>query len=113
MTPNPQSRPGRRRSGLLVTVVLSLLALALVGAGCAGGYGATTTAAPSSGTTTGESRGGAAQVTMQGFAFNPATITIKAGGTVTWTNQDGVNHNATAAAAGNAYYSRTTPRDSR
>lgn len=97
MTPNPRSRPGQRRTGLLVTAVLSLLALTLVAAGCSGGYGTATTAVPSSGTAPGTSDGGAAQVTMQNFAFNPATITIKAGDTVTWTNQDGVDHNATAA----------------
>lgn len=35
-------------------------------------------------------------VTIQNMAFAPATITVKAGDTVTWTNQDGVGHSATA-----------------
>jgi plastocyanin len=34
-------------------------------------------------------------VTMQGFNFSPASITVAVGGTVTWTNQDGVPHTAT------------------
>lgn len=33
---------------------------------------------------------------MQGMAFGPQTVTIKVGDTVTWTNKDGVRHNATA-----------------
>ncbi len=40
---------------------------------------------------TGEQSGSA--VTMQGIAFSPATLTVKKGTTVTWTNQDGVEHN--------------------
>jgi len=32
-------------------------------------------------------------VTIQGFAYAPANITVKKGTTVTWTNQDQVDHN--------------------
>ena len=35
-------------------------------------------------------------VAIQGFSFNPGTITIKAGDTVVWMQQDGVPHTATA-----------------
>ena len=31
-------------------------------------------------------------VTIQGYAFQPQSITIDKGGTVTWTNQDSVVH---------------------
>jgi plastocyanin len=34
-------------------------------------------------------------VAIQGFAYIPPTVTIKAGETVTWTNKDGVPHDAT------------------
>jgi plastocyanin len=34
-------------------------------------------------------------VTIKGFAFNPPTIEIPAGGSVTWTNEDNVPHTAT------------------
>ena len=34
-------------------------------------------------------------VTIQGFAFNPPTIDIPAGGSVTWTNEDNAPHTAT------------------
>ena len=35
-------------------------------------------------------------VTISGFAFGPSSVTVTAGDTVTWTNQDGVAHTATA-----------------
>jgi plastocyanin len=35
-------------------------------------------------------------VEIKGFAFNPATITVPVGTTVTWTNQDAAPHTATA-----------------
>jgi plastocyanin len=33
-----------------------------------------------------------AQVTIKNFAFEPGTVTIARGGTVTWTNQDSAVH---------------------
>jgi plastocyanin len=39
---------------------------------------------------------GANAVWMQGMAFNPATRTVAAGTTVTWTNKAGVDHNVTS-----------------
>jgi len=35
-------------------------------------------------------------VQIANFAFSPATLTIKVGDIVTWTNQDSVGHSATA-----------------
>ncbi len=35
-------------------------------------------------------------VTIQSFAFSPATLTVKVGESVTWTNQDSVGHSATS-----------------
>lgn len=35
-------------------------------------------------------------VSIQNFAFSPATLTIKAGDKVSWTNQDSAGHSATA-----------------
>jgi plastocyanin len=46
---------------------------------------------------------GEAKITISGFAFDPATVTIKVGGTVTWTNQDSVAH--TVAAEDNSWTS--------
>jgi plastocyanin len=36
------------------------------------------------------------KVEIKDFAFSPATITVKKGATVTWTNQDGVGHTVTS-----------------
>lgn len=38
-------------------------------------------------------------VVIKGFTFSPANITVKAGTTVTWTNQDSVTHTVTADTA--------------
>lgn len=35
-------------------------------------------------------------VTVQGFAFNPGTITVNMGDSITWTNNDSVPHTATS-----------------
>ena len=41
-------------------------------------------------------KGGAAQVTINNFTFKPATITVPAGTTVTWTNRDDMPHTVVA-----------------
>src|SRR5579862_3442758 len=43
-----------------------------------------------------KSTAGKNAVTIQNYAFSPATITVKAGDKITWTNQDSVGHSATA-----------------
>ena len=35
-------------------------------------------------------------VIIRGFAFSPKTITVRAGDSVTWTNQDAITHTATS-----------------
>ena len=40
----------------------------------------------------------AARVEISNFKYAPAAITVKAGGTVTWTNRDSAPHTATAKA---------------
>jgi plastocyanin len=35
-------------------------------------------------------------VTIQGFAFSPATLTVPVNTTVTWTNKDGTTHTVTS-----------------
>lgn len=39
---------------------------------------------------------GGTAVEIKDFAFSPATLTVKVGDTVTWTNQDSVGHSATS-----------------
>src|SRR4051812_37207134 len=55
-----------------------------------------TQTAPQANPTTGSTVTGQNAVTIQNFAFSPATLTIKVGDKVTWTNQDSAPHSATA-----------------
>ena len=96
----------------LLALLLALLALAVVAAGCGGGDdddgdggngggnapAAEEPAAPSADHDR-EGSGGTGpgtQVSMKAIKFNPGTVTIKAGGKVTWTNDDSVGHDVTA-----------------
>lgn len=45
----------------------------------------------------GPASGADGTVAMSGFAFDPATVTIEVGDSVTWENQDGVAHTATGS----------------
>jgi plastocyanin len=60
--------------------------------------GAPATAAPGAGSAGGsagaEAATSAATVNIQAFAFTPAVVRVRAGGTVTWTNNDSAVHNA-------------------
>jgi len=40
---------------------------------------------------------GSAMISIQNFAFNPATLTVKKGATVTWTNNDSASHQIKSA----------------
>jgi plastocyanin len=83
-----------------LAMLLACMALGLVVAGCGdddddeGGGGAATTEEPAGGGGGGGS--GGTEVSMEGIAFNPAEVTVKAGDTVTWTNNDSVAHDVTA-----------------
>ena len=59
----------------------------------------TTTAAPTDEGSDGDAAVGDA-VTIAGFAFDPASIEVSAGATVTWTNDDGAQHTVTAGEPG-------------
>lgn len=70
---------------VIYTLLAALLVLAgLTGAASCGGQTATTT--PAGGDT----------VSIKDFAFNPATITVSVGTTVTWTNEDSATHTVTS-----------------
>jgi plastocyanin len=81
-----------------LALLLGCLALALVAAGCGGGgddnggggggSGDNSTPAPSA-------SGGGGSVTMKDIKFNPSTVNVKVGDTVTWTNDDSVGHDVT------------------
>ena len=69
-------------------IILSVLLVALVITGC-GKQSANTNTATSNNNAT-ASAGNA--VTIKNFTFEPSTLTVKAGTTVTWTNQDSTSH---------------------
>jgi plastocyanin len=96
----------------MLALLLALVALAVVAAGCGGGDdddgdsgngGGNAPAAEEPAAPTAEDDGGGTggtgpgtQVSMKDIKFNPGTATIKAGGKVTWTNDDSVGHDVTA-----------------
>lgn len=45
---------------------------------------------------TGDCTPSATQVCMTGLTFDPATLTLAAGGSVTWANEDNTTHNTTS-----------------
>jgi plastocyanin len=88
-------------------LAVSITALALTGAlaGCGssksgGGAASTSSAAAGSGSSCTMVSGSTAKVTIQGFAFHPACISVAAGTMVTFTNEDSVAHTATASSSG-------------
>lgn len=70
--------------------------LALTVAACGGGtttpYAKPATAPPASAAPASAVPAGGDAVTIAGFAFAPASLTVKVGATVTWTNKDSATH---------------------
>jgi plastocyanin len=104
------------RTRLLVTLgVAAALALAACGGG-ASPSAAPSTAQPSQPAASGPPAASGDTVTIEGFAFDPATLTVKVGATVTWTNRDTAGHTvkwadgsptSAAITRGGAAYTRT------
>jgi plastocyanin len=69
-------------------LVLFLMGIAILLSGCSSQQ-PTTTTSPATTTPSGNN------VEIKGSAFNPITITIKKGDTITWTNNDPVTHTVT------------------
>jgi plastocyanin len=90
-----------------LALLLACVALCVVVAGCGnsddddgGGNDAQNTEQPAEQGSAGgggadAGSGGGAKVSMEGIKFNPASVTVKAGDTVTWTNNDSVGHDVT------------------
>ena len=96
-----------------LALLLACMALALVAAGCGddddddgGGGGAATTEEPADtggddgggggGDDEDGGGGGGTEVSMADIAFDPAEVTVGVGDTVTWMNDDSVDHDVTA-----------------
>jgi plastocyanin len=75
-----------------IVAILSAAALAACGGGgSSGGYMMTPSGGGGGGTT-----GTSASVTVADYSFSPGSVTIKAGGSVTWTNAGSYAHTTTA-----------------
>lgn len=77
-------------------LVLSLSLVALLAAGCNSANApapSSTNPLPQQNSTANTSN--TSGVTIAGMAFSPATITVKKGTSVTWTNNDSVSHTVT------------------
>jgi plastocyanin len=80
----------RRPTIYTALLICAVVVLATVLTGCGGSTGAPP---PPTGTSSGSApAAGGATVTEQNFAFNPASVTVKVGDTVTFTNQDSAAH---------------------
>lgn len=77
--------------------VLAVVAVCAGGCGGDAGGGPSDPYAPPPGQPPGTPGGAtsSASVSMSGSQFVPASVSVKAGGTVTWTNNDAVAHTAT------------------
>ena len=101
-------------------IAFTVFAAAVLAAGCggSGGYGGgspTSTAAPT--TSVAGTPGSGTAVAIDNFAFSPATLNVKMGQQVTWTNKQDVEHTVTADGGTfdhpmppNATFSFTFPR---
>lgn len=78
------------KTKMLVILFVTLMLLSLIYASCAPAPETTSTAGQTSATTAAGESGAA--VSIEGFSFNPQSVQIKAGSTVTWTNNDAVKH---------------------
>ena len=79
----------------LVLALSLVVALSLLLVSCGAGQATQATATPQSpvGAQPGSST---ATITIKSFAFDPASITVKAGTAITWTNEDSVPHTITS-----------------
>ena len=93
--------PSTIRPRPILVLGLLVCAFALVACGASGGSPAASVAAsvaaPSEAASSeAPAAGGGDAVTIQNFAFGPASLSIASGTTVTWTNNDTTAHTATA-----------------
>ena len=103
----------------ILYLALACLALGLVATGCggdddedSGGSSADQPAETAAEKPPADSGGGAAkgnaEVSMEGIAFDPSDVSVKKGGTVTWTNNESVPHDVTKEDGPGAKFSSGT-----
>lgn len=89
------------RIKIVKTKLLTIIALAAIFSAACGTAAApvpaqaTASAPPAVSTQAPAPSGSATKINISGFKFDPATVTVKVGATVTWTNQDAADHTIT------------------
>lgn len=78
----------------LITIAAVTMGVLFLGAGCSNNSGSTSTSAPE--TTSSTPISSETPVSIENSAFNPQTITVTTGTTVTWTNNDTTDHTVTS-----------------
>jgi plastocyanin len=85
----------------IALLIFACLALGLMATGCGGSSGGDSGASgadePAAGKPSAEAGPAkdAVAVSMEGIAFIPPDVTVKKGGTITWTNDESVGHDVT------------------
>jgi plastocyanin len=81
--------------------VVAFTALAILTVVLFAGCGSNNSTGPNYGNTGGPSGSpGVNQVWMQNISYNPSSMTVTHGTTVTWTNKDGITHTVTSGTPG-------------
>ena len=93
---------GLRIGGMFRLLMFLSVAAAVTGCGGQENERATAPARPAASTpeATADSVPARAAVTIEGFAYSPARVTVRRGGKVTWTDEDASNHTVTFAEDG-------------
>ncbi|MFF4550741.1 cupredoxin domain-containing protein [Streptomyces sp. NPDC001435] len=95
---SPSAR--RRRTVPLLLAAIAALSFSTACSNSGGGSTSTTPSPASSAPAPASTNAGAPRITMKNFAFNPATLTVKAGEKITVVNEDSTAHTVTASEGG-------------
>lgn len=87
------------------TLLTCAVLVAVAGCGSSSSSSSSTTASVSSTTSaapvaSGPVRSGVVQIAYRNIAISPASVTVKVGSTVRWTNFDGIDHNVMTQGTG-------------
>jgi plastocyanin len=75
---------------------VALFAILSISVSCTKSMDATSVTGSGAGNKGGAAGPGTNEVWIQDMAFNPSTITVTTGTTITWTNKDAIGHTATS-----------------
>ncbi len=94
----------RYSRAVLCSACIALLIFACIAAGCSSAQAPAASGATFSNAAPPTSSGGANTILIKNFAFDPSSVTVKTGTTVTWVNQDGAPHTVVSDAGSPAAF---------